>query len=29
MWDIDFNDWMYQLDEHRVLNRADMTKWGI
>ncbi|MGO1246541.1 MAG: DUF3833 domain-containing protein [Oceanisphaera sp.] len=29
VWHIDFNDWMYQLDEHRVLNRADMTKWGV
>ena len=29
VWNIDFNDWMYLLDENRVLNRAEMTKWGF
>ncbi|GAA3719344.1 DUF3833 domain-containing protein [Oceanisphaera sediminis] len=29
IWNIDFNDWMYLLDENRVLNRAEMTKWGF
>ncbi|MFP2770836.1 DUF3833 family protein [Oceanisphaera sp. KMM 10153] len=28
-WNIDFNDWMYLLDDNRVLNRAEMTKWGF
>ena len=29
VWDINFNDWMYQLDDRRVLNRAEMTKFGF
>ncbi|ART79576.1 DUF3833 domain-containing protein [Oceanisphaera avium] len=29
VWHINFNDWMYQLDEKRVLNRAEMTKFGF
>lgn len=29
VWEINFNDWMYQLDERRVINRAEMTKWGF
>ncbi|WMC09361.1 DUF3833 domain-containing protein [Oceanimonas pelagia] len=29
VWDIDFNDWMYLLDENRLINRAEMTKWGF
>jgi len=28
-WHIDFNDWMYQLDEKRIINQADMKKWGF
>ncbi len=28
-WDIDFDDWMYQLDENRLINRAQMKKWGF
>ena len=28
-WDIDFNDWMYLIDEQRLVNRAEMTKWGF
>ena len=28
-WNIDFNDWFYQLDDSRLINRAKMTKWGI
>lgn len=28
-WEIDFNDWMYLIDEHRLINRAEMTKWGF
>lgn len=29
VWDINFNDWMYLLDENRLINRAEMTKWGF
>lgn len=29
VWHINFNDWMYQLDEKRVINRAEMTKFGF
>ena len=29
VWDIRFNDWMYLLDNERVINRAEMTKWGV
>lgn len=28
-WEIDFNDWMYLIDEYRLINRAEMTKWGF
>lgn len=28
-WHIDFDDWMYLLDENRLINRAQMTKWGF
>lgn len=28
-WHIDFDDWMYLIDEHRLINRAQMNKWGI
>jgi hypothetical protein len=28
-WKIDFNDWMYLIDEYRLINRAKMTKWGF
>lgn len=28
-WEIDFNDWMYLIDDHRLINRAEMTKWGF
>jgi hypothetical protein len=26
---VDFDDWMWRLDETRVLNRAYMTRWGV
>ena len=29
IFNIDFDDWMYLLDENRLLNRAEMTKWGF
>ena len=28
-WDINFNDWMYLINENRLLNRAEMSKWGF
>lgn len=28
-WDINFDDWMYLLDEKRLINRAEMKKWGF
>ena len=28
-WDIDFDDWMYLMDEKRLINRAEMIKWGF
>lgn len=28
-WDIDFDDWMFQVDERTVINRAVMSKWGV
>lgn len=28
-WDIDLNDWLYQLDSSRLINRAEMRKWGF
>lgn len=29
VWALDFNDWMYLLDEDRLINRAEMSKWGF
>ncbi|MGA0609374.1 DUF3833 domain-containing protein [Caldimonas sp. KR1-144] len=28
-WEIDFDDWMFAVDERTVLNRAAMSKWGV
>lgn len=28
-WDIEFDDWMFLVDEHVMLNRAVMSKFGI
>jgi hypothetical protein len=28
-YDIDFDDWLFQIDEHVVLNRAVLTFWGL
>lgn len=28
-WDIRVNDWMFMLDERRILNRATMSKFGV
>jgi hypothetical protein len=29
VYDIDFDDWMYLIDESTVLNRASMSKFGV
>ena len=29
VYDVAFDDWMFQIDEHVVLNRAMMSKFGI
>jgi len=29
VWEVQFNDWMYQMDERVMLNRAVMSKFGI
>jgi hypothetical protein len=28
-WDIDFDDWMFRIDERTVLNKAVMSKFGV
>ena len=28
-WAIDLDDWIYQIDAARVVNRTEMTKWGF
>jgi hypothetical protein len=28
-WEIDFIDWMYLIDDYRMINRAEMSKWGF
>ncbi|MEH6500960.1 MAG: DUF3833 domain-containing protein [Pseudoalteromonas distincta] len=28
-WLVDFDDWMYLIDDRVMLNRASMSKWGI
>ncbi|MGB0733931.1 MAG: DUF3833 domain-containing protein [Pontibacterium sp.] len=28
-FDIHLNDWLYLLDDKRLMNKADMTKWGV
>jgi hypothetical protein len=28
-WNIALNDWIYQLDESRLINHTEMTKWGF
>jgi len=28
-WAIDLNDWIYQLDKKRIINRTVMKKWGF
>jgi hypothetical protein len=29
VWEVQFDDWMYQMDAHTVLNKARMSKWGF
>jgi hypothetical protein len=26
---VDFDDWMWQLDEHSMMNRSVMSKFGV
>jgi len=28
-WHVDFDDWMFRMDERTVLNRAQMSKFGV
>lgn len=28
-WVIDFDDWMYLINDKRLINRAEMSKWGF
>lgn len=28
-WLVDFDDWMYLIDDRVMLNRATMSKWGV
>ncbi len=29
VWDVNLDDWMYQINESRIMNRTIMTKWGF
>lgn len=29
VWHVDFDDWMFLMDERTLLNKAVMSKWGI
>lgn len=29
VWEVQFDDWMYLMDERMMLNKAVMSKWGI
>lgn len=29
LYDVNFNDWMYLIDDQRLINRAEMNKWGF
>ena len=29
VWEVDFDDWMFLVDEHVLLNRARMSKFGV
>lgn len=29
VWQVDFDDWMFQIDDRVMLNRSFMSKWGF
>jgi len=29
VWEVDFDDWMFLIDERTLLNRSFMSKWGF
>lgn len=29
VWEVQFDDWMYLMDEHVMLNKAEMSKFGV
>ena len=29
VWEVDFDDWMYLMDDHVMLNRSVMSKFGV
>jgi len=29
VWNVDFDDWMYLMDDRVMLNKATMSKWGV
>jgi len=29
VWNVEFDDWMYLMDERVMLNKATMSKWGV
>lgn len=29
IWHVDFDDWMFRIDERTLLNRSAMRKWGL
>jgi hypothetical protein len=29
VWEVQFDDWMFLMDERVMLNRAEMSKWGL
>jgi hypothetical protein len=28
-WNVEFDDWMYLMDEQTMLNKSKMSKWGF
>jgi hypothetical protein len=29
VWNVEFDDWMYLMDDRVMLNKATMSKWGV
>jgi len=29
VWEVQFDDWMYLMDQRVMLNKAVMSKWGV